>query len=105
MADLRRRGLVKAYLNPARGRAHLYSLVFDSFDLDVPPVGLGVYYIDAPPHAKIPHDLTFRAYSVIRARDIMLYKPHFENEKRLFYLTRRICCVRPYMPEVAEEAL
>ncbi len=103
LADLRRRGLVKAYLNPALGRSHLYSLAFDS--LDVPQLRPGVYYIDVPPDVKIPHDLTFRAYSVTRASDILLYTPHFENKKRLFYLTRCICSVRPYTPEAAEEAL
>ena len=104
LADLRRRGLVKAYLDPARGRAHLYSLAFDSFDLDVPPVRPGVYYIDIPLDAKIPHDLTFRAYAVIRASDILLYTSHFENKKRLFYLTRCVCAVKPYTPEAVEEA-
>jgi hypothetical protein len=105
LADLRRQGLVKAYLDPALGRSHLYSLAFDSFDLDVPQLRPGVYYIDVPPDAKIPHDLTFRAYSIIRASDVLLYTPHFENKKRLFYLTRCICSVRPYTPEAAEEAL
>ncbi len=105
MADLRRRGLVKAYLDQARGRTHLYSLAFDSFDLDVLQLRPGVYYIDVPPDAKIPHDLTFRAYSVTRASDILLYTPHFENKKQLFYLTRCICYVRLYTPETAEEVL
>lgn len=70
----------------------------------MPQVRPGVYYIDVPPNAKIPHDFTFRAYSVIRASDVLLYTPHFERKKRLFYLTRCVCAVKPYTPEAAEEA-
>lgn len=104
LAELRRRGLVKVYMDPAQGRLHLYALAFDNFELDVPAVRPGVYYIDLPPETKIPYDLTFRAYSIIRASDLLLYTPTFENKKRLFYLTRCVCTIRPYTPETIEEA-
>jgi len=104
LAELRRRDLLRVYLDPTRGKSHLYALAFDNFELDVPTVRPGVYYIDLPPEAKIPHDLTFRAYSIIRASDILLYTPIFENRKRLFYLTRCVCVVKPYTPEAVEEA-
>ncbi len=104
LADLRRRGLIRVYLDPTVGKAHLYSLSFENFDLDIPPVRAGIYYIDIPHEAKIPHDLTFRSYAVIRASDILLHTAAFERKKRLFYLTRCVCTIKPYTPETLEEA-
>jgi DNA-binding transcriptional ArsR family regulator len=104
MQELRQVGLVEAYMDPSRGRSLLYRLAFSNFDFDAPRVEPGLYYIDLPRGAKIPNDLTFRAYSIIRASQLLLYTPTFARRKVLFRLTKCTCSIKPYGPQTLEEA-
>ncbi|RFA94544.1 helix-turn-helix domain-containing protein [Pyrobaculum aerophilum] len=104
MQELRQAGLVEAYINPSRGRALLYRLAFNNFNFDSPIVEPGLYYIDLPPNAKIPGDLTLRTFSIIRASKLLLYTPVFANRKSLFTLTKCTCTIKPYSEEALAEA-
>ncbi|MGC9118701.1 MAG: helix-turn-helix domain-containing protein [Thermoproteus sp.] len=103
--ELRRAGLVEAYLDPSKGRAILYKLSFNNFEFDAPRVRTGLYYIDLPPDAKIPGDLTFKAYSIIRASRLLLYTQTFASRKELFRLTKCTCSIKRYGEESLTEAL
>lgn len=89
MQELRQAGLVEAYINPSRGRALLYRLAFNNFNFDSPIVEPGLYYIDLPPNAKIPGDLTLRTFS-IKGRLSSCSTPPFLPIERAYSPSRNV---------------
>jgi len=101
LAQLRDAGLLEMRTS---GRRIKYRLLFQNFSLDASEVEPGVYLLDIPAEVRIPGDLTFRAFSILRSARLLIYTASHADKKALFKLARCTCSIKPYSEDAIEEA-
>lgn len=101
LAQLRDAGLLEMSIS---GRRIKYRLLFQNFNLDISEVEPGVYLLDIPAGVRVPGDLSFKAFSIIRSARLLLYTASHADKKALFKLARCTCNIKPYSEEAIEEA-